>query len=364
MIATLAPASWHRAPARGMVRRPMQPFPPPAADAVLPAPGGGDFFASRPWFATVAAHALPPASTAEAHDAEGVWLLLRRDGRRVSSLTVPYSQGWAPLAAPGADWHAAGRRLGALWRGRPPGVLDTMDPATPGLAEFLHGLRAAGLVVLRHDHAGHWHQAWPQRLGWDAYLATRPSQLRNTIRRRLAQAARGLAPEILAQPGAALEAGIAAFEAVRARSWKPAEPFPAFDAALMRAAAAHGILRLGILRRQEDGAPVAAQYWILDHGGRRALVPKLFHDEAARAESPGTILTALMIRDILAAQDIRALDFGRGDDDYKRMWVACRTQRIGVVLADPRHPAGALAILRHAAGALRRRLRRADATLP
>ena len=49
-------------------------------------------------------------------------------------------------------------------------------------------------------------------------------------------------------------------------------------------------------------------------------------------------------------------DFSIGDDDYKRMWVGCRMQRIGVVLADPRHPAGALAIMRHAAGALRRRL--------
>lgn len=364
MSASLAPASWHRAPARGMVQRPMQPFPPPAADAVLPAPGGGDFFASRPWFATVAAHALPAGSTAEAQEEAGVWLMLRRDRRRVGSLTVPYSQGWAPLGAPGADWREAGRRLGRLWRGRQPGVLDTLDPATPGLDAFLDGLRAAGLATLRHDHAGHWHQAWAERLDWDAYLGARPSQLRNTIRRRLAQAARGLASEILAAPGAALETGIAAFETVRARSWKPTEPFPAFDAVLMRAAAAHGILRLGILRRQDDGAPVAAQYWILDHGGRRALVPKLFHDEAARAESPGTILTALMIRHILAEQDIRALDFGRGDDDYKRMWVDRRMQRIGVVLADPRHPAGALAILRHAAGALRRRLRRANATMP
>lgn len=356
MSASLALASWHRAPAHGMVRRPMQPFPPPAADAALPAPAGGDFFASRPWFATVAAHALPPDSTAEAREAEGVWLMLRREGRRLSSLTVPYSQGWAPLGPPGADWFAAGRRLGTLWRGRPPGLLDTLDPAAPGLEDFLRGLRAAGLLPLRYRHAGHWREAWAERLGWDAYLASRPSRLRNTIRRRLAQAAGGLAHEIAAAPGPALEAAIAAFEAVRARSWKPAEPFPAFDPALMRAAAAAGVLRLGILRRRADGAPIAAQYWILDHGGRRALVPKLFHDEAARAESPGTILTALMIRHILDEQDIRALDFGRGDDDYKRMWVGCRMQRIGVVLADPRHPAGALAILRHAAGALRRRL--------
>lgn len=339
-----------------MVRHLMQPFPPPAADTVLPAPGGGDFFASRPWFATVASHALPSASTAEAQDAEGVWLMLRRDGARLSSLTVPYSQAWAPLAAPGADWHAAGRALAALWRARAPGALDTMDPATPGLDAFLEGLRAAGLRVLRHDHVGTWHQDWPEGLDWDRYLAGRPSQLRNTIRRRLARAGGALEAEVLATPGESLEAGIAAFEAVRARSWKRPEPFPGFDPALMRAAAALGQLRLGVLRRAACGTPVAAQYWILDHGGWRALVPKLFHDEAAREESPGTVLTALMIRRLIEADGVRALDFGRGDDDYKRMWVDGRTQRIGVVLADPRHPAGALAILRHHAGRARRRL--------
>lgn len=356
MSASLALGSWHRAPAHGMVNCLMQPFPPPAADAVLPAPSGGDFFASRPWFATLAAHALPPGSMAEAQQAEGVWLMLRREGRRLSSLTGPYSQGWAPLGAPGADWRAAGRRLGALWRGQPPGLFEMLDPAAPGLDDFLAGLGTAGLVPLRYRHAGHWRESWTERLRFDAYLASRPSLLRNTLRRRLARAERLLALDIATTPGPALEAAIAAFEAVRRRSWKPAEPFPGFDAALMRAAAAEGVLRLGILRRRADGAPIAAQYWILDQGGRRALLPKLFHDDAARAESPGTVLTALMIRHILTEGDIRMLDFGRGDDDYKRMWVGCRLQRIGVLLADPRHPAGALAILRHAAGALRRRL--------
>lgn len=349
-------ASWPAAPRRGILAPPMAAFPPPDADAVLPAPGQGDFFVSRTWYACVAAHALPPGARAEAAAAHGLWLALRREGARLASLTVPYSQSWAPLAAPGADWRAAGRALAALWRGRPPGMLDTMDPATPGLEAFLEGLREGGLRVLRHDHVGSWHQAWPAGLDWEGYLAERPARLRNTIRRRLERAAGTLRAEILAAPGPALEAGIAAFEAVRARSWKPAEPFPAFDAALMRAAAALGQLRLGVLRRAGCGSPVAAQYWILDHGGRRALLPKLFHDEGAREASPGTVLTAHMIRHLIEADGVRALDFGRGDDPYKRLWVAERRQRIGVVLADPRHPAGALAILRHHAGRARRRL--------
>ena len=55
-----------------------------------------------------------------------------------------------------------------------------------------------------------------------------------------------------AAPGPALEAAIAAYEAVRAASWKPHEPFPNFDAQLMRALAAAGALRLGVLLRQRS----------------------------------------------------------------------------------------------------------------
>jgi hypothetical protein len=185
-----------------------------------------------------------------------------------------------------------------------------------------------------------------------AYLATRPPALRTTIGRKLARARRELRFEAVAAPGVELETGIAAYVAVRAASWKPHEPFPDFDGQLMRAAAAAGLLRLGILRAATDGQPVAAQYWVLDRGGRRATVLKLAHAEKARAGSPGTALTAMMIRRLLEDDKVTELDFGRGDDDYKRLWVGERRQRIGLLLACPLHPVGLLALARHAAGRL------------
>jgi hypothetical protein len=240
-------------------------------------------------------------------------------------------------------------------------VLEALDPAAPGLDALLAGLRRAGFATLRYDHFGNWHEVLPAGTSWDSYMAARPPALRTTIRRKLARCAREMAFERIAAPGPALEAGIAAYEAVRAASWKPEEPFPAFDAMLMRAAAAAGLLRLGLLRRRGDGAPVAAQYWVLDRGGARATVLKLSHVEAEKAASPGTALTALMIQGLLGDDGVRELDFGRGDDAYKRLWVGTRRQRIGVVLADPLHPAGLAAIARHGLGALRRRLRRGGA---
>jgi hypothetical protein len=318
----------------------------------------GDAATGRIWFDTILAHALPPTAAPLAAVTDAVLLPLLRRGRRLGSLTTDYSLLWQPLIAPGADAAAlqtAGRDLGRLLRFRPPLRLEAVDAEAPGLEPLLEGFRAAGLVALRYRHFGNWHEAFAEGLGWDTYLAARPPALRTTIGRKLARAGRELRFELLTKPGLALEAGIAAYEAVRAGSWKPHEPFTGFDAALMRATAAAGALRLGVLRTQRDGAPVAAQYWVVERG--RATIPKLYHLEAARAASPGTVLTALMIRRLLEADRVWALDFGRGDDAYKQLWVGARRQRIGVILLDPRHPEGFLALARDAAGRLRRRFR-------
>ncbi|WP_207791939.1 GNAT family N-acetyltransferase [Siccirubricoccus phaeus] len=312
------------------------------------------------WYAATLAHALPPGASPLAAVTTAVLLPLRWDGGVLSSLTTEYSLGWRPLPAPGADAAAltdSGRALARLLRRRPPTRLEALDPADPVLPPLLAGLRAGGLVPLRYGHFANWREALPADTGWAAYLATRPPAQRNTIARKLARAGREFRFECLAAPGAALEPGIAAFEAVRAGSWKPDEPAPGFDAALMRALAPSGALRLGLLRDRED-RPLAAQYWVLHRGG--ATIPKLFHLEAARAASPGTVLTALMIRRLIEEDGVQALDFGRGDDGYKRLWVAERRQRLGLLLVDPLHPAGALALARHAAGRLRRALRPAS----
>ncbi len=316
-----------------------------------------DLFASRLWFDLTLAHALPAEATPLLALGGGAVLpLCREAGGRLAALVTPYSLTWRPLFAPGADPRAAGRAIGRLFRRGPPVRLDSLPPEAPGLEPFLAGLGEAGLRLLRYDHFGNWHEALP-RPGWPAYFAERPPELRTTIGRKTRRAAREFVFERITSPGPALEAGIAAYEAVRTGSWKPWEPFPDFDGHLLRAVAARGQLRLGVLRDAADGTPVAAQYWVLDHEGRRATVLKLAHLENRKAASPGTALSALMIEGLLEADKVRELDFGRGDDPYKRSWVATRRPRIGVLLVDPLHPAGLLALGRHAAGRLRGRLR-------
>jgi CelD/BcsL family acetyltransferase involved in cellulose biosynthesis len=311
-----------------------------------------EFQLGADWFRTVAAHALPAG-------ARPLFLLHRQAGRpaallplqraadgRLQGLTSPYTCVFRPLLAEGADPAGAGRAFGAFCRGAGPLRLDALDPGWPGLPPLLAGLRRAGLVPLRFAHFGNWHLDLAGQ-DWAGYLAGRPGELRETIRRRLARAGRDASVTFdVVIDGTGLEAGIAAYEYVYTKSWKGTEPFPAFGPALLRAAAAAGVLRLGVLR--QAGVPVAAQYWTVTGG--TATVHKLAHDEAARKLSPGTVLTALMLRHLLEHDHVAALDFGRGDDAYKAGWTGRRRQRIGVLLCPPWNPAGAAAIASHLLG--------------
>lgn len=329
-------------------------------DPALAPPGSADFFASRLWYDTLLGHAVPSAARPAVLRLHGGAVLLPLLDRR-SSLTSPYSLEWRPLLHPGADpaaWHAAGGALAQLRRYAPPLRLEAFDPELPVMRALLEGAGAAGLKILRFRHFGSWHEVLPEGEGWEAYLARRPPAMRSTIQRKLARAGRTLRFELLREAGPGLDSGIGAYEAVRAASWKPHEPFPDFDAHLMRATAAAGQLRLGVLRDAASGAPVAAQYWVV--GGGRAYLLKLCHTEASRAASPGTALTAMMIRSLLQQDEVRELDFGRGDDPYKQLWVGTRRQRCGVVIASPWHPEGLAAIARHRGAALLRRWRGGD----
>ena len=327
---------------------------PPDAEALCDA---GEFQLGPAWFGAIAAAALPAG-------ARPLFLLARKAGRvrvvlalsrhaqgALSSLTAPYTSVFRPLAAADAtpgELRAAGVGFARVCRRAGTLRLEALDPDWPGLAPLLAGFGAGFMVPLRFAQFGNWHVE-TAGLGWDAYLDARPGALRTTIRRRLARSARDPAVEFrIVRGGAELDAGIADYESVYARSWKQPEPFADFPATLMRAASACGVLRLGVLRA--GGEAIAAQLWVV--AGGVATLHKLAHDEAARRHSPGTVMTALMIRHALDDEGVAALDFGRGDDAYKVGWTGRRRQRIGVLLCPPWQAAGAAAIARHLAGRL------------
>ncbi len=326
------------------------------ADTPRTLPGGG-FFASAPWYRAVAAHGLPPGSTGRfvlaMQDARPVaqFALLMRGRRCLGSLTTPYTCLHAPSIAADAAPHeltAACRLVARVCRGG----IARFDCLPVGAVPdaLAAGARRAGLVPLRFEHFATW-QEDVAGLDWDAYLARRPGRVRSTLARKERRHGAGLSLQVV-EGSCGLEPAIAAYQAVYERSWKPEEPCPGFNPALMREAAACGALRLGLLR--EGDVPVASQLWVVWDG--HATVLKLAHDGARDALSPGTLLTARMIARLLQHDRVHRIDFGRGDDPYKRDWAGEQGMRVGVLLADPLRPAGLAAVLRHAAGQVRRGL--------
>lgn len=321
--------------------------------ALLEAGAAESFFLAPWWWRTMAEAGLPEAASAEFLIVETggqsvLMLALSRGPTELAGMSGPYTCLYRPLLRHDMDHGAimaaaaaAAGPLGAAGLCR----LEAMDAGAAWLAPFEAGLRRGGLRPLRFDHFGTWEEN-VAGLGWEGYLAARPGVLRETIRRRLRRAAE-LSFEIVTNGN--LEDGLAAYEAVYARSWKVPEPFRRFNATMMRHAAEEGALRLGLLR--DGGQPIAAQIWII--AGGRATVAKLAHDEARRRLSPGTVLTARMVRHLLDNERITVLDFGRGDDSYKASWTTRRMQRIGLLLTNPWRPRGAVAIGRHLLGRLR-----------
>jgi hypothetical protein len=328
-------------------------------DALSLFAASASFFTSRDWWECVLAHAMPPRAEprlllARHGDRPAALfpMLLDPDGGGFGALTTPYSCLYAPLIAPEvADRAGVFAAFARHCRAFATTRLDALDAATAD--DLADACGPAGIAVARFDHFGNWHEA-VAGLDFASWSRRRPGALRETIRRRTRQAER------LAEGSFALFSdpneiamGIEAFEAVYARSWKEPEPYPTFNAAQIRAAAALGVARLGIWWIGKVAA--AAQFWVVEASG--ATVLKLAHDEVFKAHSPGTVLTAWMIRHLLEQEHVVDLDFGRGDDPYKRDWVTDRRQRVGLLLINPRRPAGIAALARHKIGRLRARLR-------
>jgi hypothetical protein len=226
-----------------------------------------------------------------------------------------------------------------------------MDTESASYVLLKGAFRAAGWLVDDYFCFGNWYQpVLPGEAA--AYLAARPSKLRNTLRRAEGNFAKtsGFALEIIRERGAELEAAIADFVNVYNRSWKQPEPFPEFIPGLCRLAADNGWLRLGLIR--VDGRPLAAQLWLVaDH---TAYIVKLAYDQDFRQSSAGTVLTAALCRHVINVDRVGQIDYLIGDDPYKQDWMSQRRERRGIVAFNLRHWRGMLGALRHFAGRLRR----------
>lgn len=323
-------------------------------DALLADENIEDYYSHPSWYRNFLATCLDPGDQAiflglSDDDGSAMALLpLRRlapvagpfGPRRIGGLSNFYTCNYQPLVKSGANIAQIANALaGGLCQQLAPFDILRLDslPQQPNWTDHLRaGLGAAGFLTDSYFHFGNWYED-VEGMDYENYLGNRPSKLRNTLRRRERKLqAEGALSFRLHSGGADTGEGLAAYERVHENSWKVAEPYPDFAAGLVHHAATAGALRLGILYLSDR--PIAAQIWLV--ANRRATIFKLSYDEAFKALSPGTVLTAWMVRQALQEENLREIDFGRGDDPYKSDWLSKRREHWGIVACNPRTPAG------------------------
>jgi hypothetical protein len=295
-------------------------------------------FARIEWFALLEAAGARPLVALARDGAEALALPLAARAVGVSGLTNWYAFTWRALAtgnAPDALLADLARDLAR----RTPRVELAKLPDEDGTATRLErAFRGAGWIVLREPcDTNHVLPVGGRRFA--DYLATRPGALRTTLKRK----AKKVEVAILT---AFDEDAWRAYEEIYARSWKPGEGDPALLRRFAEAEGAGGRLRLGLARH--EGQAVAAQFWTVEVG--TAYIHKLAHRESARPLSAGTVLTAALLAHVIDTDGVECVDFGTGDDPYKRDWMELARPRYRLTCwrpGDPRNwPAMAGAALR------------------
>ncbi len=323
-------------------------------DIGRPFSGGESFFDQSGWYDLVARFGMRPGwkPVVVADDDASAAFVLQHDSRGdFASLVNPYSCEHAVFGNPEAISHLA--RAFASTPGKFRVLLRDIDPGAPAFNAAREGFRAGGFKAKPFFGWGNWYEEVAGR-SFENYLSARPSSLANTARRKLAALQKGSRSAFrIHSPGEDPEPVIAEYEEVRRQSWQQAEPFPLFVPELMRFANSLGVLRMGILKI--DGETAAAQFWIV--WKKKALIFKLAYVDKFRSHSPGTLLTMHMLEHIFERDTPDEIDFGRGDDEYKKLWVSTRRERWGIEAVNPRTVRGALLSARMTLANMRARSR-------
>lgn len=307
-----------------------------AAGALAPDTGGP--FDRPEWFALLAETGLAPLiATASEENAHAALVLTERGGR-IEPLRNWYSFTWRPIVPSGPSGDALLEAIARQLRSRAHRVTLSPLPEEDGSATRLAcAFAKAGwrVEVTRCDTN---HVLKVKERSFEEYWAARPGALRTTLKRKS-----GLVDVTILDRFD--EDAWDAYEAVYAASWKPTEGEPAMLRAFAREEGLAGRLRLGLALHQ--GQTVAAQFWTVE--GKTAYIHKLAHLESHRRLSAGTTLSAALFEHAIDHDGVQMIDFGTGDEPYKRDWMEETRPRFRIDCLDMRRPRAWLDLARLAA---------------
>lgn len=303
---------------------------PESANALFADGGRTSLFYTRPWFENLSATTLEPcdrlvlAGVASGDRVLALLPLIERDPGVWSSLSNQYTSLYTLLLAgnrqqPVVDCLARGLSDSPLRSLRLTPVADS-DPALHALQAALEGFDFACYRKFRFYN---WVHACREP-GYAGYIAARPAQLRNTIARkqRKLQREHGFDIRLFTQ-AADLDRALIDYQAIYQASWKASERYPQFTGSLVRTMAETGWLRFAIL--YSGAHPVAGQIWFVVD--QRASIFRLAYDEAWKHYSPGSILTAFMMQQVIDKDGVTEIDYLTGNERYKQDWMSERRER-------------------------------------
>lgn len=231
-------------------------------------------------------------------------------GNALVSLTNWYAFTWGAMATTDAPRGLMLAELARSLRRQTASIVLEKLPQEQGIADAMaQAFRDAGWIT-RLEPSDVNHALHVQGRSFGEYLATRPGPLRTTLKRK----AKKVDVELLTQFH---DDAWSSYEQVYANSWKPEEGEPALLRRFAQSEGAAGRLRMALARHQ--GQVVAAQFWTVQDG--TAWIHKLAHLESAKPLSPGTTLSAALFEQVIDRDCVQMVDFGTGDDPYKRDWM-------------------------------------------
>jgi len=330
-----------------------------AAEAPADAQFTGGLFAQPAWHLAWARHAATsaerPLVIASGSSSRLIVPLVSR-GRLAKRIVAANNYFFSELEpiqlgnASSDDYDDIAEELARLAAGACEIDLHPLDLGSPLAVAVARALQARRWIVSDYYCFGNWSHPVTESDA-DAYIASRPAELRNTLRRKAAGAARANGWRIEVRTDAEqLPQALEAYEAVYRTSWKRVEPLQPFIRDVCAWAAKAGKLRLGLAWVEQ--APVAAQIWFV-HAGVASIF-KLAFDPAFGRLSPGSLLTEHLMRHVIDHDHVQKIDYLTGDEPYKRDWMTDRRVLSGLVAFNPRHPVGLLRAARHLGGRLLR----------
>lgn len=267
-------------------------------------------FARLEWFARLEKTAAAPLIALARNGDRAVALPLAQNGRGLEGLTNWYAFIWSDLATGGGPREALLTSLAQDLARRASHVNLAKLPDEDGTATRLErAFRQAGWFVAREVCDTN-HVLPVSGRSYAEFLAGRPGQLRTTLKRKAKKVEVELLTEFQAEAWSS-------YEAVYAESWKPEEGDPSLLRDFAQAEAVAGRLRFALARH--EGEVVAAQVWTVESG--TAYIHKLAHLQSAKPLSAGTTLTAALFEHVIDRDHVDCVDFGTGDDPYKRDWM-------------------------------------------